>query len=93
MCDNDSENSIEKCGIGRLDEVGPYEDDELKEMNFECPVCQLAIAEWTKCPGCHWYDGDVWEATMQHYSKCRECNQTIGGGSLCDGCDTVEGWT
>lgn len=77
-------------GTRRLDEVGPYEDPNFTEMNFECPNCGFSIAEWTDCPECGWYDAEVWEETLSHYTECRECGQTIGGGSICDDCDTVE---
>lgn len=33
---------------------------------FECPEpdCDATICEWCDCPECLWYDGDVWEQTM-----------------------------
>ena len=77
-------------GVERLDEVGPYEDPDLPFMNFECPECGFGLCEWTDCSECGWYDEDRWTATMQNYSECRVCEQTIGGGSLCDDCDQLE---
>jgi len=80
----------QNAAVARLDEVGPYENDEYPFMNFECPNCGFSICEWTVCPNCRWYDEAIWEATMEKYTECRECGQTIGGGSLCDDCDNVE---
>jgi ribosomal protein L32 len=74
----------------RLDEVSPYEDPEYPYMNFECPDCGFPLCEWTDCPNCGWYDGAVWEVTMDGYTDCRECGQTIGARNLCDACDRLE---
>lgn len=74
-----------------LDEVGPYDDPDYTAMNFECPECSAPICEWTQCHSCGWYDEARWERTMERYSECDDCGQTIpGGGSyLCDRCDAA----
>lgn len=69
-----------------LKEVGPYEDDDLPYMNFECPECGASFCEETVCPGCGWHDRERWDATMEHYSDCNQCQQTIRGEGLCEEC-------
>lgn len=65
--------------VDTLDPVGPYEDDGLPYMNFECPGCGFPLCEWTDCPECGWYDEAVWDATMADYQDCRVCRQTTAG--------------
>lgn len=74
-----------------LDEIGPYDSPDYDSMNFACPECGAAICEWTTCHNCGWYDSSQWERTMEHYSECNNCGQTIPGDEnyLCNNCDAA----
>lgn len=42
-------------------------EGEVTRDYWECPNpdCDASICTWMDCPECFWYDGDVWERTLE----------------------------
>jgi hypothetical protein len=78
-----------QSGYHRLDEVAADLDSRLSFLVFECPDCAGAIPEYGACSACGWCNEQAWQQTMNEYSSCKSCGQTIGSGYLCDGCNTL----
>lgn len=51
---------------------------------FECPACDETVSQWCVCPGCGFYDGKLWERTMEQLPDVDD-REDVDGEDRTDG--------